>query len=197
MKQLAPDRQKAAAATLAEAFRDDPLMEVLAPDVRRRPTVSDWFFAKGITYGLRWGEVWTNDDTSAVAIWMSPGNTSVTLPRMLRAGMGAMPFRVGLNGTSRLLRAMSATERMHKSVEGPHWYLLALGTRPAVQKTGQGSALIKVGFERADAAGLPVYLETATESNVAFYSKRGFEVTAREAVLGFTIYGMVRGPSAN
>jgi GNAT superfamily N-acetyltransferase len=194
LKLLAADQAAAAAGTLAEAFRDDPLMKIIAPDERRRDVVAPWFFRKGIALGQRWGEVWCNDDASAVAVWLSPGNTEITPARMLRVGMGALPFKAGLDGTMRFMKATTATEKFHKAVKGPHWYLLAIGTRPSVQGTGLGSALIEAGTAKADAAGIPCYLETATESNVAFYSKRGFEVTGQADVLGFTLYGMFRRP---
>jgi ribosomal protein S18 acetylase RimI-like enzyme len=113
---------------------------------------------------------------------------------MLRAGMGALPFRAGISGTVRFMRAISVTEKFHKAVEGPHWYLMAVGTSPTRQGTGLGSALLELGTSQADATGIPCYLETATESNVAYYSKRGFEVTGQANVLGFTLRGMVRQP---
>jgi GNAT superfamily N-acetyltransferase len=90
---------------------------------------------------------------------------------------------------------MSVGEKVHKAaLSGAHWYLLALGTTPERQGTGLGSALIERGSSQADAARIPCYLETATESNVAFYSKRGFEVSDQVEVLGFTFWGMVRQP---
>ena len=194
MELIRPDQVEAAANTLAMAFWDDPLMHIVAPDKKRRAAVGPWFFAKSIAYGMRWGEVSCNDDASAVAIWFPPGSTNITPGRMLRVGMGALPFRAGINGTARFMRAISATEKFHKAVEGPHWYLMAIGTSPTRQGTGLGSALLELGTSQADAAGIPCYLETATESNVAYYSKRGFEVTGQANVLGFTLYGMVRQP---
>ena len=188
------DQVEAAANTLAEAFWDDPLMQIVAPNEKKRATVGPWFFAKSIAYGLRWGDVSSNDDASAVAIWFPPGNTDITLGRMLRVGMGALPFRAGINGFVRFMRAISAVEKFHKAVKGPHWYLMAIGTSPTRQGTGLGSALLGLGTSEADAAGIPCYLETATESNVAYYSKRGFEVTGQASLLGFILYGMVRQP---
>ena len=194
MEILRPDQLEAAARTLAEAFWDDPLMHIVAPNEKKRAAVGPWFFAKSIAYGMRWGEVSCNDDASAVAVWFPPGKTDVTPGRMLRVGMGALPFRAGISGTARFMRALSATEKFHKAVEGPHWYLMAIGTSPSRQSTGLGSALLGLGTAQADAAGIPCYLETGTESNVAYYSKRGFEVTGQANVLGFTLYGMVRQP---
>jgi ribosomal protein S18 acetylase RimI-like enzyme len=194
MEILRPDQLEAAAKTLAEAFWDDPLMHIVAPNEKKRAAVGPWFFSKSVAYGMRWGEASGNDDASAVAVWFPPGKTDVTPGRMLRVGMGALPFRAGISGTVRFMRALSATEKFHKAVEGPHWYLMAIGTSPTRQGTGLGSALLELGTAQADAAGIPCYLETGTESNVAYYSKRGFEVTGQANVLGFTLYGMVRQP---
>ena len=94
----------------------------------------------------------------------------------------------------RIMRAMSATEPFHKAVHGPHWYLGMVGTRPERQGQGLGQALLAVGTDQADAEGLPCYLETGTEANVAFYSKRGFEVTGEAKAEGFTVWAMVRPP---
>lgn len=191
---LRPDQREAAAATLAEAFWDDPLMHIVAPDEKKRSSVGHWFFSTSIAYGMRWGQVSCNDDATAVAMWFPPGNTDISLVRMLGAGMGALPLKAGINGAVRFMRAISAMEKFHKAVKGPHWYLMAIGTRPDLQGTGLGSALIELGTSPADAAGVPCYLETATASNIAYYSKRGFEITGQANVLGFTLSGMLRPP---
>ena len=118
--------------------------------------------------------------------------------QMLSVGMWAIPFKAGFSGAMRMMKALPETERIHKAaVEGPHWYLMALGTKPGLQCTGLGSQLIMAGTKQADAARLPCYLETATENNVAFYKRRGFDVTGEVEVYGFTIWGMVRPPQNN
>lgn len=188
------DQKQAAARTLAEAFWDDPLLQILEPDVGKRASVGAWFFGRAVEYGLRWGRVWGNDDASAVAIWLPPGSTELTPGRMLRVGFGALPFKVGLRGTARFARATAVTGRFHEAVGGPHWYLMAVGARSACQGRGLGTALVELGTSQAAAVGLPCYLETGTERNVDFYEKRGFEVTGRAEAEGFTLYGMVRPP---
>jgi len=195
MKPIEPRQIDAAALTLAEAFRDDPLLKILHPDERKRTAVAPWFFRSAINYAMPYGQVWGNEDTSAVAVWLPPDGTDMSFVAMMRAGMVALPFKVGARGSLRFMRALSATEPFHKAVGGPHWYLLAVGTRPERQGQGLGKSLLERGSAPADAAGLPCYLETATEENVAFYSKRGFEVTGQTAFQGFTLSGMVRPPA--
>ena len=59
---------------------------------------------------------------------------------------------------------------------GPHWYLGVLATDPARQGTGLGRAVTTPMLAAADRAGLPAYLETASDTNVAIYRRLGFEV---------------------
>ncbi len=194
MQRISSDLATAAAATLAEAFWDDPLLQIVAPDERTRRASGPWFMGLTVEFGLRWGEVWGNGDASAVAVWLPPESGAMTMGRMLRVGGGALPLKIGAGGALRFLRAVSATEAFHKKVEGPHWYLVTIGTRRARQGQGLGSALVEIGTSRADAAGVPCYLETGTQSNVDFYAKRGFDVVGETEVEGFTLCGMVRPP---
>ena len=53
-----------------------------------------------------------------------------------------------------------------------------LGVEPDRQGQGIGSALIQPVLGRADAEGLPCYLETTKERNVTFYRRHGFDVVA-------------------
>ena len=72
--------------------------------------------------------------------------------------------------------------------------VVAVGARSESQGQGLGSALVEVGTTRADAAGVPCYLETGTQSNIDFYAKRGFEVVGQTDFDGHTLTGMVRQP---
>ncbi|KAK6544028.1 hypothetical protein TWF694_000742 [Orbilia ellipsospora] len=65
--------------------------------------------------------------------------------------------------------------RMREEYMGtkPFYLLHVLVTDPEHQKRGAGSMLLKWGTEKADAAGLPSYLE-ATEAGLEFYRRAGF-----------------------
>ncbi|KAL9062156.1 MAG: hypothetical protein Q9157_009177, partial [Trypethelium eluteriae] len=52
--------------------------------------------------------------------------------------------------------------------------LSSLATEPAHHRKGAGSMLLKWGTERADGAGLPMYIES-TEMGKPLYEKFGFE----------------------
>jgi hypothetical protein len=117
---LRPDQQRAAALTLAEAFSADPLLEILAPDPLRRAKLGPAMMGVLLAYGMRYGRVWSNEDASAVAIWLHPESGPMKMTRMLRAGMWRAPFMLGLDGMGRMSKAMSATEGFHKQVGRPH-----------------------------------------------------------------------------
>ena len=79
----------------------------------------------------------------------------------------------------------------------PHWYLNMLATHPDWQRQGLGGALMGTVFETADAMGLPCYLETVTDVNVAYYRHHGFEVRSEWDLragddVGPPMWGMLR-----
>ena len=59
----------------------------------------------------------------------------------------------------------------------PHWYLPLIGTDPALQGRGLGSALLEHALALCDAQGVPTYLEATSPRNAALYERHGFEVT--------------------
>jgi GNAT superfamily N-acetyltransferase len=59
-------------------------------------------------------------------------------------------------------------------IEHPHSYLWFVGVDPAAQGRGLGKALMGDLHDWADPAGLPVYLETGTRENAAFYAAHGY-----------------------
>jgi len=47
MQLIRPDQLEAAVGTLAEAFWDEPLMQIVAPNESKRAEVCPWFFFEG------------------------------------------------------------------------------------------------------------------------------------------------------
>ncbi|KAK8222754.1 acyl-CoA N-acyltransferase [Phyllosticta capitalensis] len=64
--------------------------------------------------------------------------------------------------------------RVRRMGKTPHHILHLLVTHPDHQGRGAGKLLLQWGLERADAAGLPVYIE-ATPAGFPVYRKLGFE----------------------
>ena len=193
---IGKNESKAAGDSLAKAFFTDPLLQFLEPDESKRMRFGQWFMTRGIALGRRWGACYTNPEATGAAVWLTPGNTTITTWRVIRVGLFMLPFKIGLSGFSRFNALDATTAKYHRRhMPGPHWYLLMLGVTPDSQNTGIGSSLIEAGASQATEAGLPCYLETMTESNIEYYSKRNFEVVADfEIPSGPKTWAMARKP---
>ena len=175
---LAPGQVAVAADVLTRAFYDDPLTVYVVPDEEKRISFLTWSFAKFVQYGLSYGHVDTTaGNIEGAALWLPPGNTDMTLFRLIKMGMYLTPLKLGLAGFRRFLNVTNHLEELHKhDVPSDHWYLFVLGVDPERQGRGVGSSLIEPTLAQADADGLPCYLETMKERNVPFYQKHGFAV---------------------
>jgi ribosomal protein S18 acetylase RimI-like enzyme len=104
------------------------------------------------------------------------------MPRLVRA--------IGWGGIVRAMNMFSVLAENHP--REPHLYLQLLGVDPAFQGRHFGGALLeRLKLEagaRKELAG--VYLETATEANVAFYSSKGYEVLGEIFPLGVRMWRM-------
>jgi ribosomal protein S18 acetylase RimI-like enzyme len=142
------------------------------------------FLARGATY--------TVDGLRAGAMWAPPGTWHVSFWELMRMGSLLIPFgrRIG-----EVMKGLSMLDEVHP--REPHWYLAVLGTDPAHQGEGLGSALIREVTARADGAEMPCYLESSKRENLLFYGRHGFE-TIKEIHLpdGPPLWCMWREPMA-
>jgi ribosomal protein S18 acetylase RimI-like enzyme len=162
------------AAALAGAFLDDPVMTWLLPGDERRARRLPVLFQLILRYlHLPHEEVYTTAEVSGGALWAPPDQWQ-TPPVSLLRSLPRLSVTLGLR-MPLALRTIVAMEKSHP--RQAHWYLAVLGTEPASQGKGIGSALMLPVLQRCDREGVPAYLESSKESNIAFYSRHGFEVT--------------------
>lgn len=164
-------------AVLARAFYDDPVMTWMLPDDRSRLKAVTRTFAGlarhhflsrgGAEVGRRDGAV------GAATLWDPPGQRKssrleelIMMPTMLWAFRSRVPASV---------QVMELMEKHHP--EEPHWYLMVIGSDPAVRGAGFGHALMRSRLDRCDAEGAPAYLENSNPKNEPYYLRFGFEVT--------------------
>lgn len=182
-----------ATGVLARAFQDDPMMSYLIPNPERRRQVLPRFLGSVQTYCLRYGEATVTADLGGVACWLPPGGTDVKPLRMLRSGVATVVPRLGPGGLTRFAKLIPVMEKAHHAVmPAPHWYLSLLATEPDRRSQGVGGALLAPALERADSAGLPVYLETHQEANISFYGRYGFQPVVNEVANGLRFWGLRR-----
>lgn len=160
------------AETLARAFEDDPLMTWMLPNAQtRRRRLRVLFAANLKVIGLPAGATFTTHNHWGAAVWLPPGQWRTRVGAQIRL-LPATLRTFGARAPA-LAHALRAIEQAHP--KAAHWYLNALGTHPDHRGLGVGNALLAPILERCDAEGLPAYLESSKQENLAFYRRYGFD----------------------
>jgi ribosomal protein S18 acetylase RimI-like enzyme len=197
---LFPDQYRAASWMLGRAFVDDPLLCAI---VGKEPA-SDRAERMGRLFGVllrthrRDGQpvlgVMDEGHIAGAAIIEQVGRPAGALATAV-TGLPFVPAMIGAVGLNGVRRAMTVVDELarHRPRE-PHIYLAVLGVEPAMQGRHYGVALLDYLREQAtlrpDLAG--VYLETATEANVAYYTKAGYEAIGEIAPLDVRVWRMLQ-----
>jgi len=158
---------------LARAFHEDPIVDWVFQDERTRPKYTGRFFAGRARALIGQDEIYTVDGTVAAAMWARPDEWRDPPLRAIKE-LAILTPGVGLRA-ARVMRGLVHVESRHP--KSPHWYLAVLGTEPSRQGEGLATALLHQVLDDCDRDGVPAYLETGTERNVAFYTRHGFKVT--------------------
>jgi GNAT superfamily N-acetyltransferase len=174
--------------TVMQSFADDPIVRWLFPD-------DPEYFADGgavmrpfLRRLLAHDETFTTDDCVSLAAFVPPGRPEVTLPPETDAAP---------TPPDRLERYAALGQAMYEHTPPePHWYLNVLGTHPDWQRQGLAALMISSRVASCDEHGLPMYLETGTPANVAYYRHLGFEIRTEFDVAtdGPHLWGMIRHP---
>jgi len=182
----------AIAQTLARAFHDDPVAAWSCPPERLRPQLLERFYATRTRQVLGDDEVLVEAAHGGAALWLPPKRWRTTAREDLQLMRPLVHPRL-LSRVPLVVRGLTGVEKIHP--HEPHWYLAILGTDPAAQGRGIGSALLQPVLDRCDEDGIGAYLESSKEANIAFYARHGFRVTAEHDLpRGPRIWLMWRDP---
>ncbi len=197
---LYPELHDQAAVALGRAFIDDPVFLAIArgiADPAERARVLAEMFRAMLVVQRRSGQpaFGIMRDSRVVAAAVTEGAAGVSMLDTVMTGMGQMPRLVRAIGLGGIQRAMAIFRVLSQShPHEPHLYLQVLGVEPAYQRSHLGGALLD--YLRAQVNARPdlsgVYLETATEANVAYYSARGYEVIGEISPLGVKMWRMLQ-----
>jgi len=172
--------------TVTVSFAEEPIVRWLFPD-------DEEYFAGLVMRPflrrlLAHDETYITDDCVAVAAFVPPGRPEVEVDVEPETDLAPAP-------PERVERYIALGEAMHEHTPPePHWYLNVLGTHPDWQRQGLGALLMSMLFATCDEQGSPMYLETGTPSNVAYYGHHGFIVRSEFDVGagGPHLWGMIR-----
>jgi len=173
---IASDQDRAALIqTLSLAFQNDPALSWILPDAERRQRGLPHLFSMLVPLDMADGLALRSAGDEVATLWRAPGQAHISMMAMV---MRVAPLLRAFG--SALPRAMSVGDAInaHHPKGIRYWYLHYAGVRPDHQGKGWGGAAIRAGIARADAEGVPVFLETATLANVGLYQSLGFQITA-------------------
>jgi len=88
-------------------------------------------------------------------------------------------------------------DKVHQRlIQGRHWYLLALGVEPSVEKERLCATLLEPILSRADAECLPCYAETFNAKDLSFYKQLGFRIAGSGKIdrSGPDFWALIRVP---
>jgi ribosomal protein S18 acetylase RimI-like enzyme len=180
---------------LASAFAADPAFEwVWRDDPGLGPEITRAFFRTFASFALEAGEVFADEATTGVAIWLpfdpADQHDDPALAEALAAACGPFSEKFGI-----VDGLMAAAHPTHAS----HAYLPFIGVAPQGQGQGVGGSLLAARLRDLDKQGVPAYLEATTIQSARLYERHGFQ--HRQATIdlpdGPSMYPMWREPAAH
>ena len=198
---LFPSQHPEAAAVLGRAFIHDPLISAIIGDVIdpvERALRMARLFGVILTEQAHQGQpvvgVLDGGRIAGAAIIEQVNRVSSSVATILQ-GITLMPELIRAGGVSGLFRAISTLDTLLRNrPPQPHIYLNVLGVEPDLQRRHFGVTLLDYLRDqvalRPELAG--VYLETATESNVAYYGHVGYQVIGEMRPLGVRVWRMLQ-----
>jgi len=205
IRQLGKKTPGEVVSVLARAFYPDPVFSFFAHDRLHEYSLLAKIFQAFVADTDDFDTTWVaeavdgsagQDSTRQVVgagVWLPPEGMPRGTGREIMLNVRAV--RVLSRARNRVtgFKILDKMDKLHP--HEPHWYLLLLGADPLVQGKGVGTRLLQAGMARADAQGLPCYLETQKPENLAFYGRHGFAVTNTIEVPGApTVWTMQREP---
>lgn len=179
---------------LSEAFIDDPVWTAIGPRNRSHRRISNRASFAGILAGARRHRARIRVarlDGRLVGGTIAFDSESWPMPDRAALWETGWFLLAGPAPALRGFRDDVAMKSVH--VSHPHTYLWFIAVDPRLHGRGVGRRLIAELHEHSDPFGLPVYLETATESNVSFYNSLGYVMEGEiELPSGPTMWRMER-----
>ena len=198
---LFPHQHREAATVLGRAFVDDPLICAIVGgviDSGERALRMGRLFGVILAEQRHSGQpvlgVLHEGRVGAAAIIEQAERPSSSAATVLH-GLTLIPELIRAAGYGGVVRAISTLDTLVRNRPAePHIYLNVLGVEPDLQRRHFGVALLDYlraqAAMRSNLAG--VYLETATEANVAYYTRFGYRVIGEIRPLGVRMWRMLQ-----
>ena len=185
-----------AASTLAESFKNDPLLQWFFFDDKNYRKHATTILKTWVKYCVLYGIALRSENFECVAIRRLPGDATFSLWKVLRSGMLKTRLFMGNEGFLRLQQFEQAVEQATSEHFSDQEYLYCwmIGTRPQYQHQGFGSAIMEETFRQAETLGVNCYLEVSSHASMILHREKGYDEIYKIELSdsNITVTGMLR-----
>ena len=185
---------------LGDAFQYDPIWQTMNEGDAKFGLKKNAAFEIPVRYSMKYGEVYApSENLEGIAAWVPGIFADITLFRIMRSGAVGSTLKMGAriaNMMKPVYAPLLADRKEHMKGKS-HIYLQIIGVALRLQGQGYGGRLLRALIEKSEKTGLPIYLETETEINVALYERFGFTMVKQIVVpvLDLPMWEMIRNPA--
>jgi GNAT superfamily N-acetyltransferase len=181
---LEPSQVDGLAMVLGQAYYDEPHIRYILRDEQSRIRLLPDFFRAAIHATQLNGGIHTTHHLEGAALWMGPGS-KLTVAWTMRSALQSISHQFEWATLRRCVTLGLHLDQVHQQlINRRHLYLMALGVEPSVERESVRTALIEPVLARADAEGLPCYVETFNDKELPFYKRHGFRIAGSGKITG-------------
>lgn len=185
---------------LSRAFVTDPVCCYIFRTREARLRKMRWIFTRWLRVMIKRNHVYTTPELNGAVLWHAPDcGYNVGIGEEIRAGFLSAAIRLNPCEQVRgLITHLDATARMKRFVKEPHWIIDTLGVAPEHHRKGIARILLTPVLQKADADGIPCFVNTHSSGNVHFYERFGFSLFHDSPMpcTDITVYSLRRAPVA-
>jgi ribosomal protein S18 acetylase RimI-like enzyme len=134
------------------------------------------------------GDIYLSDDQNACALILYPQKKSFSF-KGVWLDIKLIFQAIGVFRIFKAIKREAAIKKLQPKIDMA--YLWFIGVIPTAQHTGIGGAFLSEIIKVTSQEGLPIFLETSTVINLAWYKKYGFEVYEK-LELGYALFFLKR-----
>ena len=149
---------------------------------------------------MKYGEVYASSQKLEGIAALTPGKYS-EMPtwRIIRSGAVKSGLETGIKILKKTAPIFTQfdEDRDENMKDRSFIYLMIFGVQAKFQGKGIGGRLLSLLIENSKQTGLPLYLETQTESNVELYERFGFTLIKKVTLkaIELPIWEMIKEPN--
>jgi hypothetical protein len=125
------------------------------------------------------------------ALWLEEGWLRLHPLALLRSRWAFAPFKLGREGTSRVLQLVATAEALRRvSMPWPHRWLVQRALGPESRTLEQESALLRARLDESASRSQSVWTETTSAEELPALERLGLKVVGQRKVGPVTLYGL-------